>query len=59
MDNEESLPAMDDVQVDGQSEQQLLDAVMQGSELAQGIFLPYSSACIRRAFTSPSASALL
>jgi len=35
MDNEESLPAMDDVQVDGQSEQQLLDAVMQGSELAQ------------------------
>jgi len=35
MDNKESLPEMDDVQVDGQSEKQLLDAVMQGSELAQ------------------------
>ncbi len=35
MDNEESLPPMDDVQVDGQSEEQLLDAVMKGSELAQ------------------------
>ena len=35
MDNKESLPGMDDVQVDGQSEKQLLDAVMQGSELAQ------------------------
>lgn len=35
MDNEESLPPMDDVQVDGQSEEQLLDAVMRGSELAQ------------------------
>ena len=35
MDNKESLPEMDDVQVDGQSEEQLLDAVMRGSELAQ------------------------
>ncbi len=35
MDNEESLPPMDDVQVDGQSEQQLLDAVLANSELAQ------------------------
>ena len=35
MDNKESLPVMDDVQVDGQSEEQLLDAVMRGSELAQ------------------------
>ncbi len=35
MDNEESLPPMDDVQVDGQSEKQLLDAVLANSELAQ------------------------
>ena len=35
MDNEESLPSTDDVQVDGQSEKQLLDAVLANSELAQ------------------------
>ena len=35
MDNEESLPSTDDVQVDGQTEAQLLDAVLANSELAQ------------------------
>ena len=35
MDNEESLPNADDVQVDGQTEAQLLDAVLANSELAQ------------------------
>ena len=35
MDNEGSLPNTDDVQVDGQTEAQLLDAVLANSELAQ------------------------